>query len=77
VLAVVANGIVIRLVLLSVVEGYNAADWPRLGDIANALISLLTGAGWTTRSWQTVRVGYVADEVRRAHESQEAGSRIP
>jgi 2,3-bisphosphoglycerate-dependent phosphoglycerate mutase len=71
-LAVVAHGIVIRVILLSVVEGYNAADWPRLGRIANASISEVTGSG---RAWRPVRVGYVADEVRNAHESEEAGPR--
>jgi hypothetical protein len=65
---------VIRVVLLSAVAGYNAADWPRLGRIANASISELAGAGRTTRDWRAVRVGYVVDEVRRAHESQEAGA---
>jgi probable phosphoglycerate mutase len=71
-LAVVAHGIVIRVVLLSVVEGYNAADWPRLGRISNASISEVTGSG---RAWRAVRIGFVPDEVRKAHESEEAGPR--
>jgi 2,3-bisphosphoglycerate-dependent phosphoglycerate mutase len=71
-IAVVAHGIVIRVILLSVVEGYNAADWPGLGRIANASISEVTGSG---RAWRMVRVGYVPDEVRNAHESEEAGPR--
>ena len=71
-LVVVAHGIVIRVVLLSVVEGYNAADWPRLGRIANASISEVTGAG---RAWRAVRIGVVPDEVRKAHESEEADRR--
>jgi 2,3-bisphosphoglycerate-dependent phosphoglycerate mutase len=71
-LAVVAHGIVIRVVLLSVVGGYNAADWPRLGRVANASISEVTGSG---RGWRAVRVGFVPDEVRKAHESEEAGPR--
>src|SRR3954470_7139149 len=71
-LAVVAHGIVIRVILLSVVEGYNAADWPGRGRIANASISEVTGSG---RAWRAVRVGYVPDEVRNAHESEEAGPR--
>lgn len=41
-LAVVAHGIVIRVILLSVLEGYNSADWPRLGRIANASITEVT-----------------------------------
>jgi probable phosphoglycerate mutase len=72
-LAVVAHGIVIRVVLLSVVEGYNAADWFRLGRIANASMSEVTQAGRGARKWRAVRVGYIADEVRRAYESPEAG----
>jgi probable phosphoglycerate mutase len=71
-IAIVAHGIVIRVILLSVVEGYNAADWPRLGRIANASISEVTGAG---RAWRAVRVGYVPDPVRRANESDESGPR--
>lgn len=71
-LAVVAHGIVIRVILLCVVEGYNAADWPRLGRIANASISEVVGSG---RAWQVVRVGQVPDAVRRAHESDGADPR--
>ena len=71
-IAVVAHGIVIRVILLSVVEGYNAADWPRLGRIPNASISEVTGSG---SAWRLVRVGHVPDEVRSAHESAEAGPR--
>ena len=71
-IAIVAHGIVIRVILLSVVEGYNAADWPRLGRIANASISEVTGAG---RAWRAVRVGHVPDPVRRANESDEPGPR--
>lgn len=71
-LAVVAHGIVIRVILLSVAEGYNAADWPRLGRIPNASISEVTGSG---RSWRLVRVGEVPSEVRRANESAETGPR--
>jgi 2,3-bisphosphoglycerate-dependent phosphoglycerate mutase len=74
-LVIVAHGIVIRVILLSVVEGYNAADWPRLGRIANASISEVTESGRAPRAWQLVTVGQVPDEVRRAHESAEPASR--
>ena len=67
-LAIVAHGIVIRVLLLSVVEGYNAADWPRLGRIANASISEVAGSG---HRWQAVRIGDVADEVRRVNAAEE------
>jgi len=71
-IAIVAHGIVIRVILLTVVEGYNAADWPRLGRVPNASISEVAGSG---SAWRLVRVGDVPDEVRSAHESAEAGVR--
>jgi broad specificity phosphatase PhoE len=64
-LVIVAHGIVVRVILLSVVAGYNVADWPRLGRIANVSISELSGSG---RSWKAERIGYVPDEVRRTHD---------
>lgn len=63
--AVVAHGIVIRVILLTVLEGYNVADWARLGRIANASITELTGSG---RAWRAERLGHTPDEVRRVHE---------
>jgi probable phosphoglycerate mutase len=72
-IAIVAHGIVIRVILLSVVEGYNAADWPRLGRIPNASISEVAGSG---RAWRLVRAGFVPDEVRKADESAETDARI-
>jgi probable phosphoglycerate mutase len=65
---IVAHGIVCRVILLSVLDGYNAADWPRLGGIANASLSEVIGSG---RSWQAVRIGEVPDEVRKANEAEE------
>jgi len=65
-LAIVAHGIVIRVVLLSVLEGYNVADWPRLGRIQNVSVSELTGAG---RRWRAAAVGEVPDDVRRLNET--------
>jgi probable phosphoglycerate mutase len=64
-LVIVAHGIVVRVILLSVLEGYNVADWPRLGRIANASITELTGSG---RTWRAGRIGFIPDEVRRVHE---------
>jgi broad specificity phosphatase PhoE len=66
--AIIAHGIVCRVILLSILDGYNAADWPRLGRIANASISEVTGSG---RSWQALRIGHVPDEVRKANEAEE------
>ena len=67
-IVVVAHGIVVRVVLLSVVDGYNPADWPRLGRVANASISEVIGTG---RTWRAGRIGHVPDEVLRAHEAEE------
>jgi probable phosphoglycerate mutase len=67
-IVIVAHGIVCRVILLSVLEGYNAADWEKLGRITNVSISELTGCG---RSWQAVRIGYVPDEVRKVNEPEE------
>jgi 2,3-bisphosphoglycerate-dependent phosphoglycerate mutase len=67
-IVIVAHGIVVRVILLSVAEGYNAADWPRLGRIANASISELEGEG---EVWRAVRIGYVPDEVRKVNEAEE------
>jgi probable phosphoglycerate mutase len=67
-IVIVAHGIVCRVILLSVLEGYNAADWARLGRIANVSISELVGAA---RDWRAVRIGEVPDEVRRANEAEE------
>lgn len=65
---IVAHGIVVRTILISILEGYNVADWPRLGRIANASISEVIGSG---RSWRAERIGHVPDEVRTANETEE------
>jgi probable phosphoglycerate mutase len=67
-IAIVAHGIVCRVILLSVLEGYNAADWPRLGRIANASISEVVGSG---RNWRAIRIGHVPEEVRKINEAEE------
>jgi len=67
-LVIVAHGIVVRVILLRIVEGYNAADWPRLGRIANASLTEVVGCG---RSWRAVRISHVPDEVRNAHGPEE------
>ena len=70
-LVIVAHGIVCRVILLSVLDGYNAADWPRLGRIANVSISEIVGSG---RTWRAVRIGHVPDEVRKEDEAEEMRS---
>ena len=65
---IVAHGIVIRVILVSVLEGYNPAGWPRLGRIANASVTEVVGSG---RTWRAGRIGHVPDEVARAHDPEE------
>jgi 2,3-bisphosphoglycerate-dependent phosphoglycerate mutase len=65
---VVAHGIVIRVILVSVLEGYNPSDWPRLGRLPNASITDVVGSG---RTWRAGRIGHVPDEVARAHDPEE------
>jgi 2,3-bisphosphoglycerate-dependent phosphoglycerate mutase len=67
-IVIVAHGIVIRVILVSVLEGYNSAAWPRLGRLPNASITEVVASG---RSWQAERIGYVPDEVRNAYEPEE------
>lgn len=48
----VAHGVVCKVLLLSVVEGYGPADWTRLGRALNLAVSELVPYGpvWRTRS---------------------------
>jgi broad specificity phosphatase PhoE len=45
---IVAHGIVCKVLLLSLLHGYSAADWARLGPIPNVAVSELleTDGGW-------------------------------
>ncbi len=70
--AIVAHGIVIRVVLLSVLEGYNVADWPRLGRIHNVSVSEVAGGG---RHWTAAGVGEVPEDVRRLNDAPQV--RLP
>ena len=60
-LAVVAHGVVIRVLLLSLLVGHSVADWRRLGTIHNAGVSELVRAG---AAWEALRVSEVVAEVR-------------
>lgn len=71
-IAIVAHGIVIRVLILSIAEGYNAADWHRLGRVSNVSLTELVGDG---ARWQAVRIGHESDEVRKLHEAE--GTRSP
>lgn len=51
-LAIVAHGVVCKVLLLHVIEGWTVADWQRLGPIHNVGITELRGTG---SSWQLVR----------------------
>jgi 2,3-bisphosphoglycerate-dependent phosphoglycerate mutase len=77
---IVAHGIVCRVIILSIAEGYNVADWHRLGRIENASITELVGAPrehrqcerterneQARRSWHAVRIGDVPNEVREVN----------
>jgi 2,3-bisphosphoglycerate-dependent phosphoglycerate mutase len=62
-LVVVAHGVVIRVLLVSLLAGHTVADWRRLGMIHNAGVSELVRAG---AAWEAVRVSEVVAEVREA-----------
>ena len=59
-LLVVAHGIVIRVILLSVLEGWGPRDWAKLGRIANASVSELVRERGI---WKPERLGEVPKGV--------------
>jgi probable phosphoglycerate mutase len=69
---IVAHGIVCRVLLLSVLEGYNVADWSRLGRIGNVSISKVVGDG---KKWVAERIGYLPEEVQKLNETEELPTR--
>jgi broad specificity phosphatase PhoE len=50
---IVAHGVVCRVLILSVVEGFSVADWPRLAPTANVAVNELVGEG---NRWHAVRI---------------------
>ncbi len=58
---VVAHGIVIKVLLLNVLAGYNASDWHRLGRIENVGITELIGTG---RNWQAKRISEIPQKIK-------------
>ncbi|VTS00885.1 histidine phosphatase family protein [Tuwongella immobilis] len=57
---IVAHGIVCRVLLLSILEGWSPEDWTKLGRIPNMAVSeLIHWAG----TWQAVRTNEVFPEV--------------
>lgn len=67
-IVIIAHGIVIRVILLNILEGYNVADWPKLGSIRNVSVSEVTESGG---QWRAARIGEVPEEVRRVNEKPE------
>ena len=61
-LLIVAHGIVCRVLLLSLLDGYSVADWTKLGRIHNLAVSELVLAG---ESWQAVRLGEIPTAVKQ------------
>jgi len=58
--AVVAHGIVCRVLLVSLLEGWSVADWLKLGRIPNVGVHELIGGGG---SWKAVRISEVPPAV--------------
>lgn len=67
-IVIIAHGIVIRVILLNILEGYNVADWPKLGSVRNVSVSEVTGTG---KLWRATRIGEVPEEVKRLDETSE------
>jgi broad specificity phosphatase PhoE len=57
----VAHGVVCKVVLLSILEGYSVADWQRLGSIPNVGITELLHVGGR---WQALRINEAPPEVK-------------
>jgi broad specificity phosphatase PhoE len=60
--AVVAHGVVCKVLLLSLLPDWTVADWQRLGPIRNAAVSELVDEG---SGWRAVRLNVLADAVAR------------
>jgi probable phosphoglycerate mutase len=59
-IVVVAHGIVIRVLLLSVLPHCGPGDWERLGPIRNVALNELL---WTAQGWQAIALGVVPEGV--------------
>jgi len=57
---VIAHGIVCRVLLLSLLDGWSVADWLKIGRIPNVSISELIGHG---TSWKAAKVGEIPSAV--------------
>lgn len=59
-LVIVAHGVVVKVLLLTLLEGWGVADWPRLGPIHNVAITELVrtdGGRWRAARLNEVVVG--------------------
>jgi probable phosphoglycerate mutase len=64
-IAIVAHGVVIKVLLLSLVAGYSVADWKRIGPIRNVGITELRREPET---WRLVRLNELPPEVAAVNE---------
>jgi probable phosphoglycerate mutase len=60
-LVIVAHGVVCRVLLLSVLPGLTAADWPRFGTMKNVGINELVAHA---KTWQALRINDVPESVQ-------------
>jgi probable phosphoglycerate mutase len=64
-IAIVAHGVVIKVLLLSLVAGYTVADWKRIGPIRNVGITELRS---DPESWRLVRLNELPPAVAAINE---------
>jgi probable phosphoglycerate mutase len=60
-LAIIAHGVVCKVLLLTLVDGWSVADWKRIGPVPNAAMHELVGAA---HSWQVLRLNEIHEAVR-------------
>lgn len=66
-IAVIVHGVVCKVLLLSLLPGYSAADWLRIGKVHNLAVSELV---FTQDQWQALRLLEVPEPVRQVDESR-------
>ena len=60
-IVIVAHGVVCKVLLVSVVNGWTVADWSKPGPIQNVAISELVQAG---KGWEPVRINELPTVIR-------------
>ncbi|MCS7021932.1 MAG: histidine phosphatase family protein [Gemmataceae bacterium] len=68
----VIHGVVCKVLLLSLLPGYSAADWTRIGKAYNLAVSELIGQG---NHWQALRLLEVPEPVRLIDAQRTAAQR--